>query len=426
MRAAPNEDSNPGLDLKAFLQSSFGVFVLHAIERLIQLVVGMYVASSVAHAYTHADFALWQIAYSMWPIMVAFAAIAGERALMPRLCSLKGRERATFFNTGLAAKGIASVASAAAVMSWAYLLHHDGLFLIVMTFGIQVVLAELFSMSVHEAYSKDDFISPMVARLAGCCLRGGLAVIILNAHMALPWLAGAWVAEACLWGAILSRSLWKQWPGRGGRIDPSLLREIFVRGVALAVTGAAIIAVSRVDRIVLNSILDVGTLSQSAAAMTILEATFGFAGTLSVIVGAKTLFRMGPIPVRGHVNAVLMGLGISSFGALLIGLMAYPISSLVFGPTFEQTPMLLRHGVALLPLYFLVTLIQIPLYEAASPVFQVVKSGITFAVAAGVAWLAYSTFGIAWISAGAYAGFITSIAIDARELYRLRRSIYAS
>lgn len=68
-------------------RSSLHTFVMLAAERVMQMGVGLWIASSIARRFDHATFASWQIAMSLWLVCGTIGNITGERVMLPRLCA---------------------------------------------------------------------------------------------------------------------------------------------------------------------------------------------------------------------------------------------------------------------------------------------------------------------------------------------------
>ena len=406
--------------------SQLVTFALLAAERMVQMAVGMLVIATIARAHSLEDFASWQIAYSMWVVVCAISGITGERVVLPRMFGAKTQEELqTVLRTALAAKAVSGAGACVLLLGWAALQGNAEVFALALVWSVHLLLFEPIAMATTESYGNDDFVKPQIARLIGLVVRASVVIGLWAVGGSLLWYVTAWILELLACALILCRP-WLHQPWRfRGPVALADLRDTFVRGAALAAAPAATAALSRVDRLVFNDEIPVEGLAQYAAALSLLEALFGFAAILATVAGAKVLYRAAPIRPLQHLRAVVEAAGIGAAGAALLAWQAPAIARLVFGVRFVDTALYLQYAAWLLPLAFVQWITQAPLVRHSSSVFHVARSLTGLAVGAAVVALVVPLGRIEWICAGAYAGFAAMIAIDAIGLHRRRDDIYA-
>ena len=99
-------------------QSSLYTFVMLAAERVLQMFIGLWIASHIARRFDHATFANWQIAMSLWLVFGTIGSISGERVLLPRICAEPAETMPRLWNTALAAKLISGLLTAVPLVLW--------------------------------------------------------------------------------------------------------------------------------------------------------------------------------------------------------------------------------------------------------------------------------------------------------------------
>lgn len=405
-------------------KSSLYTFVMLAAERVLQMGIGLWIASQIARHHDQATFASWQIAMSLWLVFGSIGNVTGERVLLPRLCAVSDADRPRLWHTAIAAKLISGVLTALALAAWAATMPDPRVLAISLLWALQLVINMPVSMLVHEAYARDDFRRPQMARIASMLCRFGVVAAVLWLNGPIQWLVWGWIVEISVF-AVLLRQYWlPRSLLQPGLVDTGLMKTLFAQGAALSVAASASVALTRVDRLALGKHLPADVLSQYAAAMTLLEAAFSFAAMLATIVGAKTLFRPGPINVRHHAGIAVFALGISSAVTLLLYAVAPPLMTTIYGASYAESAVYLRIAAGLLPLVFVQAILQAPLLARATKRFHLIKALSALGAGAAMAsWAAHHGH-YTWISAGAYGGYLTLILFDLRELYRRRRQIY--
>ncbi len=407
-------------------QSSLYTFAMLASERVLQMFIGLWLASQIARGYDHASFANWQIAMSLWLVFGTIGNITGERILLPRFCVVPPAEFPTLWNTAFAAKMVSGVLTAIPLVLWTMTMPDPMMLSLGLLWGLQLLINMPISLAVHEAYAHDDFRRPQIARIIAMLCRLGVIVLILWLKLPIAWLVWAWIIEMLVFGLVLCRHWFAQRLLSVRLIDGPLMRDLFAQGAALAVASAASVALSRVDRLALGKTLPSEVLSQYAAAMTLLESAFAFAAMLATIVGAKTLFRADAINPRHHAGLALFAAGIATAVALLLSLLADPLMTTIYGSAYRDSATYLRIAAGLLPLVFMQAILQAPLLIRASKRFHLCKALSAFGIGTALAsWAAHHGH-YHWISAGAYGGYLTLILFDLYELRRRAAEIYGT
>lgn len=405
-------------------QASFRTFVMLASERVLQMGIGLWIASRIAHNYDQASFAHWQIAMSLWLVFGTIGNITGERILLPRLCAVSPADRQALWNTALAAKLVTGVLTAIPLALWARTMPDPLILQLSLLWCLQLLINMPISLAVHEAYARDDFRTPQVARIVAMLCRFGVVLLIMMVDGPITLIVWAWITEIAVIGLILCRPWFRSRRIQPQLIDWGMMRTLFAQGAALAVASSASVALSRIDRVTLGKSMPSEVLSQYAAAMTLLEAAFAFAAMLATIVGAKTLFRPGPINPRHHAGLTLFAASIALTITLLLWLMALPLMTTIYGLDYAESASYLRIASGLLPLVFAQAILQAPLLIRASKAFHLCKAVTAFGIGAAIAtWAAHQEH-YRWISAGAYAGYLCLILFDLHELRRRAGEIY--
>lgn len=407
-------------------RSSLHTFVMLAAERVMQMGVGLWIASSIARRFDHATFASWQIAMSLWLVCGTIGNITGERVMLPRLCAETPANMPRLWNTALAAKLVTALLTAVPLALWGASLNDPAIVTLCLLWGLQLLLSAPVSLAVHESYARDDFRFPQIARILSIAARLLVVIGVMWLDGPVTWVVWGWIAEISVQALLLC---WRWLPDRRirlHRIDGQLMRTLFAQGAALAVASAASVALSRIDRVTLGTTMPADVLSQYAAAMTLLEAAFAFASMLATIVGAKTLFRPGPVELRQHAALTAFAAGIAVLVTLLLSLVAGPLMTTIYGASYAESATYLRIAAWLLPLVFAQAILQAPLLMRASKRFHVLKAVTAFGLGAAVASLAAHHQHYHWISAGAYAGYLCLILFDLSALRHHARDIYGA
>ncbi len=401
-------------------------FALMALERGVQMLVGLYVASSIARGYTQSDFAAWQIAFSMWVVAATIAGITGERVVLPRLCAATGAAYDDEWKTAFFAKFVSASVVATGLVLWGPGEAHPGIVPVVLLFAVMLPLGEPIGLAVQQAYAAGDFRTPQIARVSALLARALAVVAVITMHGSLAMLALAWLVEQAVLGAVLCRGWLRSRPWSRGRVRPDVLKVLFLRGAALTVSATALAALSRLDRLALADQLPTALLAQNAAAMSLLEAAFGLAAILALVTGAQSLYRGDTVRFGAHLRYVLAGVAMGGLLALMLWLAAAPIAALVFGDRYPLTGTLLQNAAWLLPLVFAQSMVQIPLLPRTGLAFHVSRSLAAVGMGVLVAALVLRAGATPWICAGAYAGYAVALLFDVVELWRRRCEVYGA
>lgn len=407
-------------------QSSLYTFIMLGAERVLQMLIGLWIASQIARSYSQAAFASWQIAMSLWLVFGTIGNITGERVLLPRLCAVDPAERATLWNTAFIAKLITGVLTALPLALWAMTMPDPRVLSLSILWGLQMLISMPISLAVHEAYARDDFRTPQMARIVAMLCRLGTVTVVFTLEGPVHWLVWGWIIEIIVIGLILCWHWIPQQILKPQLTDWTLMRTLFSQGMALAVASGASVALSRIDRVTLGKAIPAEVLSQYAAAMTLLESAFAFAAMLATIVGAKTLFRPGLINPRHHAGLSAFAGAIALAVTLMLHLIASPLMTTIYGASYADSATYLRIASGLLPLVFVQAILQAPLLMRASKRFHLYKALSAFGIGAFIASWAANHAHYEWISAGAYAGYLTLILFDLSELRRRAPEIYGT
>ncbi|MDO4230962.1 MAG: hypothetical protein Q4D19_02395 [Lautropia sp.] len=406
--------------------SSLYTFVMLGTERVLQMFIGLWIATAIARHFDHGTFASWQITMSLWLVFGTIGNITGERVLLPRLCAEPPEGMPRLWNTALAAKALTGLIAAVPLVLWAATLDNPTIFALALLWALQMLVSAPMSLAVHEAYARDDFRFPQIARIVGMIARLLVVTVLLLVFQApVVWLVWGWIIEALVLSLMLCRNWLTGSRIRPGLVDWRLMRNIFAQGAALAVASAASVALSRIDRVTLGAAIPADVLSQYSAAMTLLESAFAFATMLATIVGAKTLFRPGPIIASQHLGMTCLSASIAALLSLLLSLIAQPLMTTLYGENYAGSGTYLQIACWLLPLVFAQSILQAPLLLRATKTYHVIKAVTAFGLGALVASLTAHFQHYHAISAGAYVGYLTLIAFDLTELYLRRKDIYA-
>ncbi|HVL57635.1 MAG TPA: hypothetical protein VM491_14120, partial [Burkholderiaceae bacterium] len=400
-------------------------FLLLALERAIQMGVGLLVVAAVARAFPLEEFATWQIAFSMWIVAAAATNLTGDGVAMPRLFAATATgQTQPMIRTLLAAKLVCGIAGAVLLVGWAALLGRSELVLLATVWSAHLLLVEPGSMAMTESYAADRFAWPQVARLLGLAVRCAVVTAAYLLQGPLWWYALGWGLEAAVFSLVLCRG-WgaHRWRFRGPLIDGEL-RSILYRGAALAVAPAVMAAVSRTDRLVFSASIPVEELARYAGALTMVEALFGFAGILATVAGAKLLYRPEPIAAADHRRTLVQAALLGAVAGGLLWWLADPLVPMLLGERFSGSIVHLQHACGLLPLVFVQAMAQAPLLARSNNAFHVGKALTALAVGIGVVAIVVDRGAYAWLSAGAYAGFACMLAADLLVLWIRRHDIY--
>ncbi|MDO4681780.1 MAG: hypothetical protein Q4B17_03205 [Lautropia sp.] len=405
-------------------RASFSTFVMLASERVLQMGIGLWIASRIAHNYDQTTFAHWQIAMSLWLVFGTIGNITGERILLPRLCAVSAADRPALWNTALTAKLITGGLAAIPLALWASTMPDPLILQLSLLWCLQLLINMPISLAVYEAYARDDFRTPQIARIIAMLCRFGVVLLVMMLEGPITWIVWAWITEIAVIGLILCRHWYRTRQIQPQLIDWSLMRTLFTQGAALAVASSASVALSRIDRVTLGKSIPSEVLSQYAAAMTLLEAAFAFAAMLATIVGAKTLFRPGPINPHHHAGLTLFAASIALTVTSLLWVIAPALMTAIYGPDYVESASYLRIACGLLPLVFAQAILQAPLLIRASKRFHLCKAVTALGIGAAIATWAAHHDQYQWISAGAYAGYLCLILFDLHELRRRAGEIY--
>ena len=407
-------------------QSSLYTFIMLAAERVLQMCIGLWIASHIARRFDHATFANWQIAMSLWLVFGTIGSISGERVLLPRICAEPPETLPRLWNTALAAKIISGLLTAVPLVLWCATMPDPTILQLALLWAVVLLIGQPVSLAVHELYAQENFRFPQIARIIGMFTRLGVVVWVMAVGGPVTWVVWGWIGEIGMLTVLLC---WRWIPQRRihlGLVDWKLMFNLFAQGAALAVASSASVALSRIDRVTLGKTMPADVLSQYAAAMTLLEAAFAFGAMLAVVVGAKTLFKPGAINRNHHIGLALFAGGIAFCLTLVLDLIANPLMTAIYGAKYADSATYLRIAAGLLPLVFAQAILQAPLLIRATKTYHVTKAVTAFGLGAAVATLAAHHEMYTWISAGAYVGYLTLILFDLCELRRRSAEIYGT
>ena len=407
-------------------QSSLYTFIMLAAERVLQMCIGLWIASHIARRFDHATFANWQIAMSLWLVFGTIGSISGERVLLPRICAEPAETMPRLWNTALAAKLISGLLTAVPLVLWCATMPDPTILQLALLWAVVLLIGQPVSLAVHELYAQENFRFPQIARIIGMFTRLGVVVWVMAVGGPVTWVVWGWIGEI---GMLTILLCWRWIPQRRihlGLVDWKLMFNLFAQGAALAVASSASVALSRIDRVTLGKTMPADVLSQYAAAMTLLEAAFAFGAMLAVVVGAKTLFKPGAINRNHHIGLALFAGGIAFCLTLVLDLIANPLMTAIYGAKYADSATYLRIAAGLLPLVFAQAILQAPLLIRATKTYHVTKAVTAFGLGAAVATLAAHHEMYTWISAGAYVGYLTLILFDLFELRRRSAEIYGA
>ena len=407
-------------------QSSLYTFIMLAAERVLQMCIGLWIASHIARRFDHATFANWQIAMSLWLVFGTIGSISGERVLLPRICAEPPETLPRLWNTALAAKIISGLLTAVPLVLWCATMPDPTILQLALLWAVVLLIGQPVSLAVHELYAQENFRFPQIARIIGMFTRLGVVVWVMAVGGPVTWVVWGWIGEI---GMLTILLCWRWIPQRRihlGLVDWKLMFNLFAQGAALAVASSASVALSRIDRVTLGKTMPADVLSQYAAAMTLLEAAFAFGAMLAVVVGAKTLFKPGAINRNHHIGLALFAGGIAFCLTLVLDLIANPLMTAIYGAKYADSATYLRIAAGLLPLVFAQAILQAPLLIRATKTYHVTKAVTAFGLGAAVATLAAHHEMYTWISAGAYVGYLTLILFDLFELRRRSAEIYGT
>ena len=407
-------------------QSSLYTFIMLAAERVLQMCIGLWIASHIARRFDHATFANWQIAMSLWLVFGTIGSISGERVLLPRICAEPPDTLPRLWNTALAAKIISGLLTAVPLVLWCATMPDPTILQLALLWAVVLLIGQPVSLAVHELYAQENFRFPQIARIIGMFTRLGVVVWVMAVGGPVTWVVWGWIGEI---GMLTILLCWRWIPQRRihlGLVDWKLMFNLFAQGAALAVASSASVALSRIDRVTLGKTMPADVLSQYAAAMTLLEAAFAFGAMLAVVVGAKTLFKPGAINRNHHIGLALFAGGIAFCLTLVLDLIANPLMTAIYGAKYADSATYLRIAAGLLPLVFAQAILQAPLLIRATKTYHVTKAVTAFGLGAAVATLAAHHEMYTWISAGAYVGYLTLILFDLFELRRRSAEIYGT
>ena len=407
-------------------QSSLYTFIMLAAERVLQMCIGLWIASHIARRFDHATFANWQIAMSLWLVFGTIGSISGERVLLPRICAEPPETMPRLWNTALAAKIISGLLTAVPLVLWCATMPDPTILQLALLWAVVLLIGQPVSLAVHELYAQENFRFPQIARIIGMFTRLGVVVWVMAVGGPVTWVVWGWIGEI---GMLTILLCWRWIPQRRihlGLVDWKLMFNLFAQGAALAVASSASVALSRIDRVTLGKTMPADVLSQYAAAMTLLEAAFAFGAMLAVVVGAKTLFKPGAINRNHHIGLALFAGGIAFCLTLVLDLIANPLMTAIYGAKYADSATYLRIAAGLLPLVFAQAILQAPLLIRATKTYHVTKAVTAFGLGAAVATLAAHHEMYTWISAGAYVGYLTLILFDLCELRRRSAEIYGT
>ncbi|MDO4636137.1 MAG: hypothetical protein Q4B13_01150 [Lautropia sp.] len=405
-------------------QSSLYTFIMLAAERVLQMFIGLWIASHIARRFSHATFADWQIAMSLWLVFGTIGSISGERVLLPRICAEPADTMPRLWNTALAAKIISGLLTAVPLVLWCATMPDPTILQLALLWGLQLLIGQPVSLAIHEYYARENFRLPQIARILGMFCRLLVVILVMWLDKPVTWVVWGWIVEIIVMSLMLCRNWISDARIHFRLVDWTLLRSLFAQGAALAIASSASVALSRIDRVTLGNAMPADVLSQYAAAMTLLEAAFAFAAMLAVVVGAKTLFKPGLINRNHHIGLTLFAASIALLLTLLLDLIAEPLMTGIYGSGYADSGTYLRIAAGLLPLVFAQAILQAPLLIRATKTFHVTKAVTAFGLGVIVAtWAAHSRH-YTWISAGAYIGYLTLILFDLSELRRRAGELY--
>ena len=199
-------------------QSSLYTFVMLAAERVLQMFIGLWIASHIARRFDHATFANWQIAMSLWLVFGTIGSISGERVLLPRICAEPAETMPRLWNTALAAKLISGLLTAVPLVLWCATMPDPTILQLAILWAVQLVIGQPVSLAVHEYYAHENFRFPQIARILAMFSRLGIVMIVMWVNGPVTWVVWGWIIEMLVMSALLCRN-WLS----DARIRPSLV-----------------------------------------------------------------------------------------------------------------------------------------------------------------------------------------------------------
>ena len=230
-------------------QSSLYTFVMLAAERVLQMFIGLWIASHIARRFDHATFANWQIAMSLWLVFGTIGSISGERVLLPRICAEPAETMPRLWNTALAAKLISGLLTAVPLVLWCATMPDPTLLQLAILWAVQLVIGQPVSLAVHEYYAHENFRFPQIARILAMFSRLGIVMIVMWVNGPVTWVVWGWIIEMLVMSALLCRNWLSDARIHPSLVDWKLMRGLFAQGAALAVASSASVALSRIEQV---------------------------------------------------------------------------------------------------------------------------------------------------------------------------------
>lgn len=401
-------------------------FALLAGERVLQPLIGLFLIGSIARNYSPGDFALWQIAFAMLAVFGVIVTIPGERVVLPKLCMARPDQYESVWKTALVARIVCGFSVAALFLVAGALRQQAGLMPILLVYAVMLVLTEPLALPVAELNAKQDFRTPIVVRLMALSARLGLLILFVELGVPLWVLATSWFAEqfVFIWKLAPPRALMRRW--RAARFEWREVRQLLVNGSAIAFAVAGAMAMTRIDRLIFQSVMPQPVLVGNGAAMTIIESAFGMGGTLAILTGSHFLFRIDGIRWRAHLGSIAFSVTVGLVGAIVLYFCAPIICRIVYGQQIAALAApALQLAAGLLPLFFAVLVVQLPLQSRASNRYLLARGIVTFSVSVSVGWWLVQQGRFELISLGAYAGFACALIGDSIKLISHRDQYYA-
>jgi PST family polysaccharide transporter len=318
-------------------------------ERLVQIAVAIFVSGVLARYFGPDAFGKWQYANTLLLVIAPLTWICGAEILVPTILAEPAQGLGALLGSAFALRFAASAIALFGVWSalaagWLDPLVGAMLAGLAFTLLFREPFGVVSSWLQSQTYSRPALLISMSTAIVK-----GAAVYAL-ARVAMPASRFGWVwgLEAALIGALLARYYAHRHGGRlGWRVERGWLRRFASAGAVFWLGLIGMYLFLKLDRLMLERAVSYAELGRYAAAQQLNENWITLALMLAQTLAPAFVYRVAE-PARLARNIGLLSAltaALMAAGALVLGLLAGPIVSRVFGPGFESAAQIFRWAV---------------------------------------------------------------------------------
>lgn len=387
-------------------------------DRIVRALVGFLVGVWVARYLGPGELGRLAFAFVLVGLLSVMVDLALEQVVVRELVR-RPNDRARILGTALGLRLIGAVLGLAAVTASAYLLDHDDLGIVILCFAVATsFLATPVYVVEFLFQSRLTPLPPILARSVGFVASTAMrvALILVGAStLAFAWVPlveGTLTAIALIVALRADGSRISQW-----RFDTKEARALLRTAAPLVLAAFAMLATSRVDQLVVGSLLGDSALGVYSAASRVTEAATLIATAMAsaLVPAVMALKAHEPQRFAAELRRVVSLLFYAGGAiALPVSLLAQPLVATLYGERFAEAAPLLAVQIWSIVFVFMNAALGAILVAEDRPLIALARAGAGLIVVTLAALLLvprYGAIGAAWASLAASAVTVYSLAL---------------